>query len=252
MTALSDMRSLKKLDDELAMTNRLRTEGTRHLIAAALAAGVQKLVVQSYGGWSNQRVGGRVKTEADPLDANPPFPMSRTLAAIKTLEHTVLNAPGLNGVALRYASLYGPGTSISSTGYVVELVRGRKFPLVGDGAGVWSFIHVDDAARATALAIEHGAPGVYNVCDDEPAEVSTWLPELAEVLGARPPFHVPAWIGRFAIGEAGVSMMTKIRGSSNVKAKRALGWQLEYPSWRDGFRRGLGASSGHNVLAKAV
>ena len=252
MTALSNMRSLKKLDDEMAITNRLRTEGTRYLIDAALAAGVQKFVVQSYAGWPNQRVGGRVKTEADSLDATPPSSMSRTLEAIKTLEHTVLTTPALNGVVLRYASLYGPGTSISSTGFIVEMVRGRKFPLVGNGAGVWSFVHVNDAARATERAIERGAPGLYNICDDEPAEVATWLPELARVLGAKPPVHLPAWIGRLAIGEAGVSMMTKIRGSSNAKAKRALGWELEFPSWRDGFRRGLEPGSGYPVLAKAM
>jgi 2-alkyl-3-oxoalkanoate reductase len=232
MTALSNMRSLKNLDDELAITNRLRTEGTRYLIAAALATGVQKFVVQSYAGWPNQRVGGRIKTEADPLDTNPPSSMS--------------------GVVLRYASLYGPGTSIASTGFMVEMVRGRKFPLVGNGAGVWSFLHVNDAARATERAIDRGAPGLYNICDDEPAEVATWLPELARVLGAKRPIHLPVWIARFAIGEAGVSMMTKIRGSSNAKAKRALGWELEYPSWRDGFRRGLEPGSGYPVLARAM
>jgi nucleoside-diphosphate-sugar epimerase len=144
---------------------------------------------------------------------------------------------------LRYGSLYGPGTSLSTDGDIVELVRQRKFPLVGNGAGVWSFIHVDDAARATRLAIERGIPGIYNVVDDEPAEVSVWLPELAQAVGARPPFRLPAWIGRFAIGEAGLSMMTRARGSSNARAKRVLGWSPEYGSWRDGFRRGIGRSS---------
>jgi nucleoside-diphosphate-sugar epimerase len=147
-------------------------------------------------------------------------------------------------MALRYGVLYGPGTSISaipSDGEIVELIRRRQFPLIGNGAGVWSFIHVDDAARATQLAIERGAPGIYNIVDDEPAEVSEWLPDLARALGAKPPYRLPAWIGRFAIGEAGVLMMTQVRGSSNAKAKRALDWQPAYASWRDGFRRGLSA-----------
>jgi 2-alkyl-3-oxoalkanoate reductase len=252
MTALASMRSLKKFDDEFALTNRLRTEGTSHLIAAAEAAGTRTLVAQSYSGWPNQRQGGRIKTEADPLDADPPPSMTRTLDAIQALEHMVLNVAGINGIALRYGSLYGPGTSISSSGEIVELIRQRKFPLIGDGAGVWSFIHVDDAARATQLAIERGAPGVYNIVDDDPAEVSEWLPDLARAVGAKPPLRLPAWIGRFAIGEAGVSMMTKVRGSSNAKAKRALGWQPSYASWRDGFRRGLSAELPGARYSKAV
>ncbi len=192
---------------------------------------------------------GRVKTEADPLDSDPPFPMTRTLAAIQTLEHIVVNAGGLDGIALRYGSLYGPGTSLSSEGVFVELLRRRRFPLIGNGAGVWSFIHVDDAARATQLAIERGAPGVYNIVDDDPAEVSEWLPDLARAIGAKPPLRVPAWIGRFAIGAAGVSMMTNVRGSSNAKAKRSLGWQPVYGSWRDGFRRGLSAELPKSLMA---
>ena len=244
MTALASMRSLKKFDEEFALTNRLRIEGTSHLAAAAVAAGTRKFVAQSYAGWRVERDGGRVKTEADPLDPYPPAVMARTLQAIQTLERIVSTTPGLNGMALRYGSLYGPGTSISAIppeGEIVELIRQRKFPLIGNGAGVWSFIHVDDAARATQLAIERGTPGIYNIVDDEPAEVSEWLPDLAHVLGAKPPYRLPAWIGRFAIGEAGVLMMTGVRGSSNAKAKRALGWQPEYASWRDGFRRGLSA-----------
>ena len=241
MTALASMRSLKSFDDEFALTNRLRIEGTRLLVAAATLAGTHRFIAQSYAGWPNQRQGGRVKTETDPLDAEPPFSMTNSLEAIRTLEHIVVNTAGLDGTALRYGSLYGPGTSISSEGEIVELIRQRKFPLIGNGAGVWSFIHVDDAARATQLAIERGAPGIYNIVDDDPAEVSEWLPDLARAIGARPPFRLPAWIGRFAIGEAGVSMMTTIRGASNAKAKRALGWRPEYASWRDGFRRGLSA-----------
>ena len=252
MTALASMRSLKKFDDEFALTNRLRTEGTSHLIAAAEAAGTRKFVAQSFSGWPNQRQGGRIKTEADPLDSDPPASMDRTLDAIQALEHMVVNAAGLNGIALRYGSLYGPGTSIASDGEIVELIRGRKFPLVGDGAGVWSFIHVDDAARATQLAIERGAPGVYNIVDDDPAEVAEWLPGLARAVGAKPPLRLPAWIGRFAIGEAGVSMMTKVRGSSNAKAKRTLGWQPAYASWRDGFRRGLSPELPRTEYSKAI
>jgi nucleoside-diphosphate-sugar epimerase len=241
MTALASMHNLKRFDDEFALTNRLRTEGTAHLVEAAAESGARKLVAQSYTGWANQRTGGRIKTEADPLDADPPQSMTRTLAAIQRLEHIVLNTAGLNGIALRYGSLYGPGTNISLEGEIVEMVRQRKFPLVGGGAGVWSFIHVDDAARATQLAIERGAPGVYNIVDDEPAEVAMWLPDLARAVNAKPPFRLPAWIGRFAIGDAGVSMMTRVRGSSNARAKQALGWRPAYVSWRDGFRRGLAA-----------
>ena len=178
--------------------------------------------------------------------------MRETLDAIRMLEHMVSNAPGLSGTVLRYGSLYGPGTSLSDDGVIVELVRQRKFPLVGNGAGVWSFIHVDDAARATRLAIELGAPGIYNIVDDDPAEVSVWLPELAQAVGAKPPVRLPAWIGRFAIGDAGLSMMTLARGSSNAKAKRVLGWKPEYGSWRDGFRRGLSVDRPPAPRRKAV
>jgi nucleoside-diphosphate-sugar epimerase len=241
MTALASMRSLKNLDAEFTLTNRLRTEGTSYLVAAAGLAGTRKFVAQSYAGWRIERDGGHVKTEVDPLDPHPPLVMAGILGAIQMLERIVSTTTGLNGMALRYGSLYGPGTSISADGEIVELIRQRKFPLIGGGAGVWSFIHVDDAARATQLAIERGVPGIYNIVDDEPAQVSEWLPDLANVLGAKPPYRLPAWMGRFAIGEAGVLMMTQVRGSSNAKAKRAFGWQPEYASWRDGFRRGLSA-----------
>jgi nucleoside-diphosphate-sugar epimerase len=240
MTSLASMRNLKKFDDEFARTNRLRTEGTRYLVEAALSVGAGTFVAQSYTGWPNQRHGGRIKSEIDPLDSDPPLQMTKTLDAIQRLEGIVLTA-GLNGTALRYGSLYGPGTSISPDGEIVDLIRRRRFPLVGSGAGVWSFIHVDDAARATQLAIERRAVGIYNVVDDHPAEVAEWLPELARIVGAKPPFHMPAWIARFAIGTSGVSMMTSIRGSSNAKAKRTLGWRPRYASWRDGFCYGLSA-----------
>ena len=162
---------------------------------------------------------------------------SETVAAIRHVEQATTDAGGL---ALRYGGLYGPGNSIGTGGELLAMVHDGKLPLVGDGAGVWSFCHVDDAASATALAVERGAPGVYNIVDDDPAPVSEWLPELARIIGAKPPRHVPAWVARPLIGEHGVSLMTKIRGSSNAKAKRELGWEPRYPSWREGFRTGLG------------
>ncbi len=244
MTALASMRSLKKFDDEFAVTNRLRAEGTEHLLDAARAAGVRKLVAQSYAGWPTARAGGRVKTEEDPLDPNLPKTMSKAFAAIKKLESLVSQASGVVGTVLRYGSFYGPGTSTSADGEIVQLVRQRKFPVVGSGAGVWSFIHVDDAAEATRLALEKDAPGIYNIVDDNPAEVSVWLPELARAAGAKPPRHIPAWLGRLALGDAGVLMMTEARGASNAKAKRVLGWQPRYADWRDGFARMLSASAG--------
>lgn len=236
MTALGSMRSLKKFDEEFALTNRLRTEGTEFLLAAARGVGAGRFVAQGYTGWTNVREGGRVKTEDDPLDPHPPQAMRQTLEAIRQLEAMVLDASSMTGIVLRYGNLYGPGTSIAPDGDIVGLVRQHKFPIFGDGAGVWSFIHIDDAANATRLAIEHGPSGIYNIVDDEPAEVSVWLPELARTAGAKPPYHMPAWLGRLVIGDAGMSMMTKVRGSSNMKAKRALGWQPIYPTWRDGFR----------------
>lgn len=239
MTSLESMHSLKNFDPQLAMTNRLRTEGTENLIAAARQVGVRKLIAQSFAGWPNIRRGGRVKTESDPLDPSPPKDMTQTLAAIRTLESLVTGAGGIAGIVLRYGSFYGPGTSLALDGEIFELVRRRKLPLIGGGAGVWSFIQVDDAAVATRLAIERGAPGIYNVVDDDPAEVSVWLPELARILGAKPPRRLPAWLGRLLIGDAGLSIMTKVRGSSNARAKRELNWQPKYASWREGFRRGL-------------
>ncbi|MCU1243022.1 MAG: NAD-dependent epimerase/dehydratase [Candidatus Acidoferrum typicum] len=244
MTGLATIRSLKKFDDEFALTNRLRTEGTAYLIEAARAAGARKLIAQSYTGWPNVREGNRVKTEEELLDPNPPKTMSRTLDAIRRLEASVSRLSDITGIVLRYGSFYGPGTSITPAGNIVELVRQRKFPIFGNGAGVWSFIHIDDAAAATVLALEGGAPGIYNIVDDEPAEVYVWLPDLAEAIGARPPYHLPAWLGRLVIGEAGISMMTKVRGSSNAKAKSALPWQLDYATWRDGFRRGFREHNG--------
>jgi nucleoside-diphosphate-sugar epimerase len=164
----------------------------------------------------------------------------------------VAGADGLTGIVLRYGSLYGPGTSLGEGGDLLETVKQRKFPIMGDGAGVWSFIHVDDAANATRLAIERGGSGLYNIVDDEPAEVAKWLPDLANAVGAKPPLHIPAWIGRFAVGEAGVSLMTKVRGSSNAKAKRVLEWHPVYASWRDGFRSGLSAQTSSSAFSHAL
>lgn len=240
MTALADVTSFKNLDAALALSNRLRTEGTDNLLAAARAAGAHRFVAQSFTGWPNAPEGDRVKTEEDPLDSRPGRTMVRTLDAIRTLEGAVLGASDLEGVVLRYGAFYGPGTSLAPGGYVVEAVRKRRLPIIGDGTGVWSFIHIADAAHATQLAIEGGPAGLYNVVDDDPAEVAVWLPELARVIGARPPYRIPVWLGRLAAGEVGVRMMTQQRGSSNAKAKRLLGWQPAYSSWRDGFRRGLG------------
>jgi len=235
MTALASVRSLKNFDKEFAVTNRLRTEGTEHLIAAAQAAGTRKLVVQSYTGWPNERTGGPVKTEDDPLDPNPPKRMSRSLAAMRELERLVASANGIQGTVLRYGNFYGPGTAFSPDGEITRMVRRRQFPIIGSGAGIWSFIHMDDTASATLAAIESNASGVFNIVDDEPAAVSVWLPQLARTIGAKPPRRIPAWLGRLVMGEAGVSMMTQSRGSSNAKAKRILGWQPIFPSWRQGF-----------------
>jgi nucleoside-diphosphate-sugar epimerase len=240
LTALAGVANFKKLDEEFALTNRFRTEVTDTLLAAARMVGTRRFIAQSFCGWPFAREGGPVKTEEDPLDPNPPDSFSKTLAAIRYLEDTVRRTMDIEALALRYGIFYGPGTGIAEDGSVVKLVRKRRMPIVGDGAGVWSFIHIDDAARATVAAISHGDPGIYNIVDDEPAPVSTWLPALAQAVGAKPPYKVPVWLGKLAIGEGGVSMMTMIRGGSNAKAKRELGWQPTYTSWRRGFVEGLG------------
>ena len=237
MSALAGMSDLRRFDEGFALTNELRTRGLDHLLTASEAVGVRRFVAQGYTGWPNERVGGPVKIESDPLDPDPPAQQRRSIEAIGYLERAVTSAAPIEGVALRYGSLYGPGTSMANE--YADLIRARKLPLVGDGAGVWSFIHVDDAAKAAVVAAEGGAPGVYNIVDDDPAPVSVWLPYLAECLGARPPRHVPAWIARFAIGEVGVSMMTQIRGASNAKARRELGWEPAWRSWRKGFVSGF-------------
>jgi nucleoside-diphosphate-sugar epimerase len=227
---------MRHFDRDFALTNRLRTEGTDHLLSAGQAVGVRRFVAQGVGGYgAYARTGGPVKTEEDPLDPTPAREMRETLAAIRHLEEVVLGARWTEGIVLRYGVFYGPGTSMAPGAEQFELVRRRKFPLVGDGGGVWSFIHVADAAEATVAAVERGSRGVYNVVDDDPAPVAKWLPALAQALGAKKPMRVPRFIGRLLAGEAGVVMMTNVRGVSNAKAKRELGWRPAHPSWRDGF-----------------
>jgi 2-alkyl-3-oxoalkanoate reductase len=242
LTALSGSLDLRHIDRAFGETNRLRTEGTDHLLAAGRAVGVKRFVAQSFAGWPSARTGGPVKTEADPFDPTPPAALKTMLDAIRHLEDAVTGATWTEGVVLRYGGFYGPGTSFSlkPEGEHVTAIRQRKFPLVGSGAGMWSFIHIEDAATATVAAIEHGERGIYNVVDDEPAPVSAWLPVAAETLGAKPPRRLPRWLGRIAAGEAAVVMMTEVRGASNKKAKRELGWTPHYSSWRQGFANGLG------------
>ena len=238
MTSLAGAINLRGFDKMFAVTNQLRTEGTDHLLAAAAAAGVKRFVAQSYTGWTNIREGGPVKTEDDPLDPNPPAAQRESLSAIRHLEQVVPTAGKMEGIVLRYGSFYGPGASDD----LVGMISKRKVPVIGHGTGIWSFLHIRDAAAATVAALERGTPGVYNVVDDEPASVAEWLPFLARAIGAKAPYRVPVWLGRLAAGEVGVSMMTQIRGSSNAKAKRELGWEPAWPSWRQGFTRGLAES----------
>jgi nucleoside-diphosphate-sugar epimerase len=241
LTALGSI-DLRHVERSFAETNRLRTEGTDHLLAAGRALGIRRFVAQSYAGWPYARTGGPVKDESDPLDPTPPAAFRTALEAIRYLEEAVTGAGWTEGVVLRYGGFYGPGTSLSvrPEGEHVAMIRKRKFPVVGNGAGVWSFIHIEDAATATVAAVEHGERGIYNVVDDEPAPASEWLPAAAGAVGAKPPRRVPRWIGRLAGGEAAAVMMTESRGASNEKAKRELGWRPRYASWRDGFARGLG------------
>ena len=225
-TALADMRFSRNFDRGFAETNRLRTEGTDALLAAAREAGVGRFVAQSFASARYERVGAWVKTEEDPLDPAPGS-ARKTHAAMKHLETAVADA---GGIALRYGGFYG-----ADNDGLIEPVRKRQFPIVGAGDGVFSFIHLEDAAAATVLALEHDGDGIYNVVDDEPAPVREWLPVLAQALGARPPRHVPRWLARLIAGDAAVMLGTESRGASNAKAKRELGWTLHYPSWRDGF-----------------
>jgi len=235
MTAISPAHAgkpdMKHMDRFFATTNRLRTEGTDHLLAAAEATGVSHVVAQGHASWNGIRRGGWVKTEEDPLDPGPTN-MREGMEAMRHVEDVVVEA---GGAVLRYGGFYGPG----ATDDVVELVRRRQFPLVGGGTGYSSWVHLDDAASATVLAVEQQARGVFNIVDDEPAPASEWLPHLAACTGAKRPMRVPKWLARLLAGDVAVTMMTEGRGFSNAKAKRELGWELRYPSWRQGFREGL-------------
>ncbi len=234
MTALSGTPDFRHFDRWFATTNRLRTDGTTHLLAAAQATGVKRFVAQSFTGWSNSRDGSWIKTEDDPLDPHPLKDQSQTLAAIKLLEAAVLEA-ALEGIVVRYGGLYGPGSSET----LADILRKRMFPVIGSGNGIVSSVHVDDAAGGTLAALERGRRGIYNIVDDDPAPSRDFVPAIAEALGAKPPLRIPAWLGRLVAGDVAVAMMTEGRGASNAKAKRELGWQPFWPSWRDGFRRGL-------------
>jgi nucleoside-diphosphate-sugar epimerase len=231
-TALADVRFSRNLDRSFAQTNGIRTQGTDALLAAAREAGVHRFVAQSFASYRYAREGGPVKTEGDPLDPTPPASARQTNAAMRYLDQAVTEA---GGIALRYGNFYG-----ASNDGLIEPVRKRQFPIVGNGGGVSSFIHLDDAAAATVLAVEHDQAGIYNIVDDEPAPVREWLPVLASVLGAKPPRHVPRWLARLVAGEGAVMMGTESRGASNAKAKRELGWTPRYPSWRQGFPAAYG------------
>jgi nucleoside-diphosphate-sugar epimerase len=254
LTAIPASPDMRRFDRDFALTNLLRTEGTRNLLAAAVDTGAKHFVAQSFAGWTYGRTMNgskpvntprttKFKTEDDPLDSNPPKKLRSTLEALKTLESAVLSESRLAGTVLRYGAFYGPHTSIAKDGATVKAVRQRKLPLVGDGAGVWSFVQIDDAASATAAAVEVRREGVYNVVDDEPAPVSEWLSYLAHCAHAQSPRQVPTWLARLVIGEHAVAMMNEIRGVSNAKIKRELGWTPRWPSWREGFREALKTAS---------
>jgi nucleoside-diphosphate-sugar epimerase len=235
MTDLAGVTDLRHFDRAFAITNRLRTEGTDHLLAAAREADVKRFIAQGFCGWSFSRDEDAVKTETDEPDPEPPRELVRTLDALGYLEQIVTKSIHPEGIVLRYGSFYGPDTGMLSSAMVNE-IRHRRVPLIGSGAGRWSFLHVEDAASAAVAAVEHGKPGrVYDIVDDEPAEVGEWLPALAGILGAKPPFHIPAWVGRLLAGEHTVSMMTQVRAASNAKARQEIGWRPAYPSWRQGF-----------------
>lgn len=233
LTALAGwgMRSLKR---GAALTNRLRIEGTDHLLSAGQAVGVRRFVAQSnYAVYA--RTGGPVKSEEDPLDLAPPGKLGEGLAAMRHLEEAVLEAKWTEGIVLRYGGFYGPGTNMAPGGELFEMIRKRRFPLIGGGGGVWPFVHIADAAEATVAAVEHGSRGVYNIVDDDPAPVAEWLRELTHMTSGENPRRMPQWILRLFAGEGGVVMMTDARGASNAKAKRELAWSPAHPSWRRGF-----------------
>lgn len=247
LTALSlpmGMKDARRPDrsEAVILTNRLRTEGTDHLLSAGHAVGVRRFVAQSFAGYRWSARGGRVLTETDPLELDSPAQPRSAVEALVHLERAVTSIEWGVGVVLRYGALYGPGTSVSSASdaQMARPVRKRQFPIIGNGAGVFSYIHVDDAAVATIAAVDHGDSGVYNIVDDDPASVREWLPVLAAALDAKPPRHIPRWLGRLVAGATAVAMMTDVCGAANEKAKRELDWQPKYPSWRQGFVEGLG------------
>ena len=239
MTALAGMRNLRNPDKLFAVTNELRTRGTDNLLAAAKRAGARRVIAQGYAGAGpDKRSGGRLKTEEDPADWRPIPSTGLARAAIRYVEETVPHeAP--EGIVLRYGSFYGPGAS----DFLLDMMRKRRVPVIGGGTGVWSFIEVSDAAAATLAAVDRGAPGIYNIVDDDPAPVAEWIPYLAEVMGVKPPMRLPGWLGRLLAGEFVVAQMTTSRGSSNEKAKKELGWEPRYASWRDGFRAWVSSAS---------
>ncbi|HJZ34207.1 MAG TPA: NAD(P)-dependent oxidoreductase [Hyphomicrobiaceae bacterium] len=235
MTDLKGASDLRHFDRAFHISNRLRTEGTDHLLSAARQGGVKRFVAQSFCGWPYARVGGALKSETDAFDPDPPQQLRRTLEAIRYLEKAVTQAADVGGIVLRYGAFYGPDTGMLEENMIAQIAR-RRVPLIGNGDGYWSFIHIEDAAAATLAAIERGAPGnIYNIVDDDPAPVHAWLPALAAMLGAKPPRHLPAWLARLIAGEHLVVMMTQARAGTNGKAKRDLGWLPVHPSWRQGF-----------------
>jgi nucleoside-diphosphate-sugar epimerase len=242
LTGIPGRFNLRRFDEVFALTNRLRTEATDYLLAAARRIGCRRFIAQSYAGWPYARTGTWIKDETDQLlsvtETDPS--VEQSLRAILHVESAVLGEPTIEGFVLRYGSFYGEGTSLGPGGSVLEDVRKRRVPIVGSGTGYWSFLHIEDAASATLAAVEAASPGLYNICDDEPAPVSEWLPFLAGALGAKPPRQIPGWLARMAIGAHGVALMTEIRGASNRKAKSRLRWKLKWPTWRKGFREGLG------------
>jgi nucleoside-diphosphate-sugar epimerase len=249
MTSLAGTTDLRNFDRTFAGSNQLRTRGTDILLAAARENGVRRFIAQSYCGWPYARGGEAIKTEADALDPDPPAELRATLEAIRYVEKTVTGSANPEGIVLRYGSFYGPGTGMMERA-MLDQIRKRRTPLIGDGAGWWSFVHVEDAAAATLQALEHGKPGsIYNIVDDDPAQVREWLPALAEIVGAKRPFHLPAWIARIVAGEHLVTMMTQVRAGSNRKARTEFGWQPRHPSWREGFSEIVGHASAERTTA---
>jgi nucleoside-diphosphate-sugar epimerase len=238
LTAIPQQLDLRHFDRDFALTNRLRVQGTDNLLAAGERAGVLRFVAQSFAGWPYARVGSRIKSEDDPHDSNPPAKFRASLDAIKHLESSVLRRKPEGGIVLRYGAFYGPGTSLYKGGSLAEAIRKRKVPIVAGGTGIWSFVHIDDVVTATLAALA-GELGIYNVVDDEPVSVGTWIMFVAEILKAKPPFHIPAWLARPIIGQHGIALMRDARGASNEKAKRKLDWKPAHPSWREGFRNEL-------------